>query len=96
MDNLNTEIARMLGRQSPQLKQEWEKHTPIRRSNGFNQDLVEANRYFRTQLGLLGVNTIHARETLTGGQTKAEWLEGFQERVLPIIAQHGLPEWKGN
>lgn len=64
------------------------------RSRPDNQydEIVEMNRYWRTQLSKLPVNTISERECLIDMIEPSDWLRHFRSQVLPTILRFKLPK----
>jgi hypothetical protein len=50
------------------------------------------NRFWRTQLGILNVNTIREREWLVDDVDGNTWVMFFQNNVLPTVLREDLPK----
>ena len=92
--NLNEAIILILQRRSKEAGENWYRYSPITQPNSFQEDIVRVNHFLRIQLGLLDVDTTKARECLTNEEDYHAWLDGFEEVVVPVIIQHGLPAWR--
>lgn len=64
---------------------------PTRNGDAIGLQIAVLNRYWRRELGLLGVSTIDAREALLDGCTYEVWRTLFKRDVLPVILANHLP-----
>lgn len=93
MGSLNNIIAELIGRYSNEQRALWLKHSPISTPTTIDQDIFKVNHFLRIQLGLLEGSTLTARESLLDREGLSVWLKAFQEDVLPVVVERGLPVW---
>lgn len=93
MTTLNDRITTAFENYSPQAACRWQAVSPIYYSRSLHEDLMAVNRFLRIQLGLLDVDTTTERQYLCNDCDLQEWLEGFEDVVLPTIMDYGLPIW---
>ena len=51
----------------------------------------DLNRYWRTQLAALPIDTRQVRVCLDDQLSDQEWIDAFQRHVLPVIVKYQLP-----
>lgn len=64
---------------------------PTKKTDSVNMQIFALNRYWRRELGLIGVSTIDAREALLDDCTYKVWRALFERNVLPVILSNHLP-----
>lgn len=78
----------------PKLAAEWEYRSPIKSSVSWTtEDINRVNNFFRLNLGLLPVDTREARSALNFEGDFDAWSENFEDFVLPVLIERGLPPW---
>jgi hypothetical protein len=94
MSTLNNRISEAFAQYGPAYQSAWLNVSPIKQPKTLREDLLSANRFFRIALGLLDADTTLERQYLSNDVDLNEWLEGFEEVVLPtLIAHHALLGW---
>lgn len=88
---LNERIAAAFERYGPSFREQWCAISPIEQSRTLREDLLAVNRFLRIQLGLLDTDTTIERQLLSNDVDLNEWLDGFEDIVLPTIIAYGLP-----
>lgn len=64
----------------------------VAKTNNQHEDIVELNRFWRTELGKAPVGTISERECLIDAIEPVDWLRHFKSQVLPTILRFKLPK----
>jgi len=93
--SLNDRISMALGNHSETAVSLWNTHSPIVQGQGIQEDLRRVNNFLRIQLGLLDIDTTEERCCLSNNCDLNEWIENFEDVVLPTILKYGLPVWGG-
>lgn len=92
MTSLYNSVVSSINKRSPECATKFTQHyqpTPIE-----GDAIIHMNRYLRTQLGLLPVDTIRERECLMDNVGEKEWMRLFNKHVVQTIVTYGLPDWK--
>lgn len=92
MSTLNTRIGDAFERYGNHYCSLWYHISPITQSKSLREDLLTVNRFFRITLGLLDTDTTLERQYLTNEVDLNEWLEGFEEVILPTLMNNRVME----
>lgn len=63
----------------------------VRASADHAEEILQLNRYWRSELGRLSINTISERECLIDRIAPVDWFRHFRSQVLPTILRFNLP-----
>jgi len=55
------------------------------------EQIADANNFWRIQLSSLSVSTIDARTCLDDDLSVTSWMTYFKTEVMPVIREHRLP-----
>lgn len=89
--NLVQVIGHLIEEQKPDLATSWFTSVPACGELSLYQQIVVINRYWRSQLGILAIDTSSLRKLLDDHVEPGDWLENFKKYLLPFIIDHNLP-----
>ena len=90
--NLARVVTDVLGKHSAAAAAEWSRqYEEYNRAYQEQNELSLINRFWRIQLGRIGVSTISERECLIDNIAVEDWLFHFERSVVPMIIANGLP-----
>lgn len=85
--DLHHEVRKLIAENDPALAERYCDVAPRETEN----QVVHHNRFWRSELGRLSVNTISERECLIDEIDPRDWLRHFRNHVLPTIVRFKLP-----
>lgn len=85
--DLFNEVHKLIAENDPVLAERFSDVAP----RGIEDQVFLQNRFWRSELGRLSVNTISERECLIDEIDPRDWLRHFRNHVLPTIVRFKLP-----
>ncbi len=85
--DLHIEVRKLIAENDPVLAERFSDLAP----RGGDDQVFRQNRFWRSELGRLSVNTISERECLIDEIDPRDWLRHFRNHVLPTIVRFKLP-----
>lgn len=85
--DLHNEVRKLIAENDPTLAERFSGVAPV----GADDQVSRHNRFWRSELGRLPVNTISERECLIDDIDPRDWLRHFRNHVLPTIVRFKLP-----
>ena len=89
IEDIRLEVYQLMAEENRELAERFLASAPA--SPYVEEQLVMINRYWRSELGRLSINTISERECLIDKIDPSDWLRHFRNQVLPTIIRFNLP-----
>lgn len=89
IQSLRHEIYMLIMSESPEAADRFLASSPA--ASDAVSELPLLNRYWRSELARLSINTISERECLIDNISPYDWLRHFTSQVLPTVMRFNLP-----
>lgn len=89
--SLTSQVADLIAQQDADAAHRFNMRFPNQSANDCTSEIIDLNRYWRSELGKVAVNTTSERECLIDMIAPQDWFRHFQNQVLPTILRFQLP-----